>query len=227
MNTTECYVYLTEPEHWTKAATKEELIDQLDQLAHTVIPGTIVVFTQPIELRFSDMLAGVKGDVGIGLYGDDLKVLQEKAEELAGVLKTVPGAADVKALEVLGLPEMRIVIDRDRIARYGINASDVLDVVAALGGKTVGQVVEGQRRFALQVRFASKYRGDEEAIRELKIRDPQGRMIPLADLAEIQMEDGTYEIWRKDRQRRAMITVNVRGRDLAGFVAEAQRRVNE
>lgn len=227
VNTTECYVYLTEPEHWTKAKTKEELIDQIDRVAHMVIPGTAIVFSQPIELRFSDMLAGVKGDVGIGLYGDDLAVLQEKSEEIAHLLKGVPGAADVKALEVLGLPAMHIGIDRKRIARYGINAADVLDVIEAVGGKNVGQVVEGQRRFTMQVRFSPEYRGDVDAIRRLMIADPQGRMIPLEDLADIKMEEGVYEIWRKNRQRRVMITVNVRGRDLAGFVADAQRQVNE
>ena len=124
-----------------------------------------------------------------------------------------------------GLPFLRIKVDRDRIARYGINAADVLDAVAALGGKVVGQVVEGQRRFALQVRFGPQYRNEIETIRTLKIADPQGRMIPLEDLAEVRMEDDTYEIWRKDRQRRIMVQSNVRGRDLAGFVAEAQRRV--
>ncbi|WP_020466571.1 efflux RND transporter permease subunit [Singulisphaera acidiphila] len=227
VNTTEAYVYLTEPEEWTKAASKEELIEQIDRLTHKVMPGTTVVFSQPIELRFSDMLAGVKGDVGIGLYGDDLAVLQEKAEEMARVLNQVPGAADVKALEVLGLPAMQIVIDRKRIARYGINAADVLDVIQAVGGKNVGQVVEGQRRFTMQVRFTPQYRDNVEAIRRLMIADPQGRMIPLEDLADIKLEEGVYEIWRKNRQRRVMITVNVRGRDLAGFVAEAQQKVRE
>ncbi|WP_406694108.1 CusA/CzcA family heavy metal efflux RND transporter [Singulisphaera sp. Ch08] len=227
VNTTECYVYLTEPDEWSKAASKEELIEQIDALTHKVLPGTTVVFSQPIELRFSDMLAGVKGDVGIGLYGDDLKILQEKAEEMARVLKGVHGAADVKALEVLGLPAMQIAIDRKRIARYGINASDVLDVIQAVGGKNVGQVVEGQRRFTMQVRFTAEYRDNVEAIRRLMIADPQGRMIPLEDLADIKLEEGVYEIWRKNRQRRVMITVNVRGRDLAGFVAEAQKKVNE
>src|SRR6185312_9715674 len=114
VNTTEVYTYLTKPEQWTKAKTKEELIDQIDAIVKRVLPGTIMVFSQPIELRFSDMLSGVKGDVGIGLYGNDLPVLQEKADELARVLKTVPGAADVKALEVLGLPAMQIAIDRER-----------------------------------------------------------------------------------------------------------------
>jgi cobalt-zinc-cadmium resistance protein CzcA len=225
VNTTECYIYLTEPEHWTKAHSKEELLELVKERATWALPGTIIILSQPIELRFSDMLAGVKGDVGIGLYGDDLEVLQEKASEIAEVLKTVPGAADVKALEVLGLPALRIIIDRDRIARHGINAADVLDVVSALGGHPVGQIVEGQRRFRLQVRFGPEYRNDVESIRQLKFADPQGRMIPLEDLVDIKIEDGVYEIWRKDRQRRAMITVNVRGRDLAGFVADAQRRV--
>ncbi|MEO6812038.1 MAG: CusA/CzcA family heavy metal efflux RND transporter [Isosphaeraceae bacterium] len=225
VNTTEFYIYLNEPDTWTRVKTKDELIDRIDHISREALPGTVVVFTQPIDLRFSDMLAGVKGDVGIGIYGEDLTVLQEKAEELARVLSDVPGSADVKALEVLGLPSLRIKVDRDRIARYGINASDVLNVVSALGGKIVGQVVEGQRRFALQVRFAPEYRDDIESIRQLKIADPQGRMIPLQDLADIELEDGVYEIWRKDRERRAMITVNVRGRDLAGFVAEAQEAV--
>jgi heavy metal efflux system protein len=227
LNTSECYVYLNDPERWKRAKSKGDLVAQLDRLVHRVSPGTIVVFSQPIELRFSDMLAGVKGDVGIGLFGEDLRVLQEKSEELARILKTVPGAADVKALEVLGLPAMQIVIDRERIARYGINASDVLDVVEALGGKSVGQVVEGQRRFAMQVRFAPEYRDGFKSISRLMIADPRGRMIPLEELAEIRMEDGVYEIWRKNRLRRVMITVNVRGRDLAGFVADARRTIRE
>lgn len=225
VNTTECYVYLTDPEHWTKTKSKSELIDGMNEVAKRVIPGTVVVFSQPIELRFSDMLAGVKGDVGLALYGEDLKTLEEVGEALTEALKKVPGAVDVKMIEVLGLPELRIAIDRDRIARYGINASDILDVVAAIGGTTVGQVVEGQRRFNLQVRFKPEYRDDLESIRRLKIADPVGHMIPLADLADITTDDGVYEIWRKDRTRRAMISCNVRDRDLAGFVADAQQRL--
>jgi cobalt-zinc-cadmium resistance protein CzcA len=225
INTTEVYIYLNDPKQWSKVDSKEDLINRIDQLCQVVLPGTIVIFSQPIQLRFSDMLAGVTGDIGIGLYGPELEVLQEKADELARVLSQVPGAADVKTLQIFGLPEIRFSIDRERIARFGINAADVLDVVAALGGKTVGQVVEGQRRFALQVRFSPDDREDLASIEDLKIGDHQGRMIPLAELASINVEDGIYEIWRKDRKRRAMITVNVRGRDLAGFVAEAQRTV--
>ena len=152
-------------------------------------------------------------------------MLQEKADAIAAVLRSIPGSTGVKAQVLGGLPFLRIEVDRDRIARYGIDAADVLDAVAALGGKMVGQVVEGQRRFALQVRFGANTATTSRRSATLKIADPQGRMIPLEDLADIRMEEDTYEIWRKDRQRRIMVQSNVRGRDLAGFVAEAQRRV--
>src|SRR4029077_8525273 len=167
----------------------------------------------------------VRADLGIGIFGEDLEMLQEQADAIAAVLRSTPGSTGVRAQMIGGLPFLRVEVDRDRIARYGINAADALDAVAALGGKVVGQVVEGQRRFAIQVRFGARDRDDIETIRTLKIADPQGRMIPLEDLAEIRLEDDTYEIWRKDRQRRIMVQSNVRGRDLAGFVADVQRRV--
>jgi heavy metal efflux system protein len=225
VNLTDTWVLLNDPERWTRVHSKEELLTAIEGVCRKVIPGTFFSFSQPIELRFNELLSGVRSDLGIGIYGDDLDVLQEKADAIAAVLRSIPGSTGVKAQILGGLPFLRIEVDRDRIARYGINAADVLDAVAALGGKVVGQVVEGQRRFALQVRFGPQYRNDIETIRTLKIADPQGRMIPLEDLAEVHLEDDTYEIWRKDRRRRVMVQSNVRGRDLAGFVAEAQRRV--
>ncbi len=225
VNLTDTWVLLNEPDEWSKVHSKDELINEIDALCKKIIPGTFYSFSQPIELRFNELLSGVRTDLGIGIYGEDLEVLQEKADAIAAVLRSIPGSTGVKAQVLGGLPFLRIEVDRGRIARYGIDAADVLDAVAALGGKVVGQVVEGQRRFALQVRFGTQYRNDIETIRTLKIADPLGRMIPLEDLAEIRMEDDTYEIWRKDRQRRIMVQSNVRGRDLAGFVAEAQRRV--
>jgi cobalt-zinc-cadmium resistance protein CzcA len=219
------WVMLKEKEEWTKAHDKAELIAQVEAVCRRVIPGSYYIFTQPIELRFNEMLAGVRADVGLGLFGDDLGVLQEKANALAAVLESIQGASEVKAQVLGGLPFLRINVDRDRIDRHGINVAEVLDVVTALGGKTVGQVVEGQRRFALQVRFGPEYRNDLGTIRGLKIADPHGRMIPLEDLADLTLEDGTFEIWRKNRERRVMIQANVRGRDLASFVAEAQQRV--
>ena len=226
VNLTDTWVLLTEPEHWVKVRTKDELINEIDALCKRVIPGTFYSFSQPIELRFNELLSGVRADLGIGVYGEDLETLQGLADRIAEVLRSIPGATGVKAQALGGLPFLRIQVDRDRMARYEIDATDVLDAIAALGGKIVGQVVEGQRRFALQVRFGPQYRNDLETIRTLKIADPRGRMIPLEDLADIRLEDDTYEIWRKDRQRRIMVQSNVRGRDLASFVAEAQRRVS-
>ena len=226
LNRTDVFIYLNDYETWTRATDKADLIAKVEAICHNLLPGTLLNFSQPIKLRFDEMLSGVRADLGVAIYGDDLHVLQEKADALADSLRDVEGAEDVKAQVVEGLPYLRVIVDRDRIARYGINAADVLDVVAAVGGKVVGQVVVGQRRFALQVRFAPEYRDNFEAIGDLRIGDPDGRLIPLEDLAEIRLEDGIYEIWRKDRSRRAMVQANVRGRDLAGFVAEARERVD-
>ncbi|WP_165251141.1 efflux RND transporter permease subunit [Paludisphaera soli] len=225
VNLTDVFVLLKPSDDWRSVHSKEELIDRINEIAADVLPGTFLSFTQPIQLRFNDLLAGVRADVGISLFGDDLEVLQEKADAIAAVLQKVPGATDVKAQVLGGLPFLKITIDRDRIARYGIDASDVLDVGTALGGKIVGQVVEGQRRFDLVVRVAPEMRKDPQAIGQLRIRDSQNRLIPLQDVADVETVDGVYEIWRKDRQRRVMIQANVRGRDLASFVGEAQEKV--
>jgi heavy metal efflux system protein len=225
VNLTDTWVLLNPTEDWTKVKTKADLIKEIDKLCERVSPGTFNSFSQPIELRFNELLSGVRADLGIGVYGDDLKILQQEADAIAGVLRSIPGSTGVKAQALGGLPFLRIDVDRDRISRYGIDAADVLDAISALGGQVVGQVVEGQRRFPLQVRFGARYRNDIETIRTLKIVDPQRRMIPLEDLADIRLEEDTYEIWRKDRERRIMVQSNVRDRDLAGFVAEAQKRV--
>jgi cobalt-zinc-cadmium resistance protein CzcA len=225
VNLTDHWIMLHEPERWKNVASRPALRARLDEICRQQIPGTYYSFSQPIELRFNEMLTGLSADVGLGLSGDDLGVLQEKANALAAVLSSIPGATQVRAASLGGLPVLRVHIDRERIDRHGINAADVLDVVTALGGKVVGEVVEGSRRFALEVRFAPQYRDDLETIRQLKIADPQGRMIPLEDLAELVLEDGVFEIWRKNRQRQVMVQANVRGRDLTGFVGEARRRV--
>ncbi len=225
VNRTDVFLFLNETSAWTRVHSKTELIEGIGRIGTELLPGAALNFSQPIETRFNEMLSGVQADIGLALSGDDLDVLQEKGRAIATVLESIPGAFDVKAQRIDGLPYLRVIIDRARIARYGIAAADVLDVVAALGGKEVGQVVVDERRFALQVRFSPQYRDDVEAIRALRVADPRGRMIPLDDLADVRVEDGVYEIWRKDRQRRSMIQANMRGRDLAGFVAEARSRV--
>lgn len=227
VNRTDVFIYLNEPKQWTKAKSKSELIAGIELIGRQYLPGASLSFSQPIETRFNEMLSGVQGDVGVALYGDNLRVLQGVGDAIADALKSIPGAVDVKAQTIYGLPALRIIVDRDRISRYGVNAADLLDVVSALGGTNVGQVVVDQRRFDIQVRIAAPYRNDVEAIRNLRVADPQGRLLPLGELADVRKEIGVYEIWRKDRERRAMIQANVRGRDLASFVADARAEVTK
>ena len=221
------YVILKPREEWTTAKDREGLIEAMDKALDKAVPGVLFSYSQPIELRMQELIAGVRSDVAISLYGDDLDILKRKADEIVGVVAQVKGAADTKAEQIAGLPFLRIRIDRAAIARYGINASQVLDVVESMGGKEVGQVLEGQRRFALQVRFQPKDRADIEGIRNIKVADPQGRLIPLSQLTSIQVEQGPAQISRESIQRRISVETNVRGRDLGSFVAEAQQAVSE
>ncbi|HEY7326091.1 MAG TPA: CusA/CzcA family heavy metal efflux RND transporter [Gemmataceae bacterium] len=224
-NQTDILIFLTEYDTWTQVKDKDEMIREVEKTCQELTPGCELNFTQPIENRFNEMISGVRADLGITLFGDDLNVLDEKSHAIADALRKVPGAQDITVRPITGLPYLRVIVDRARIARYGINATRVLDAVQALGGVTIGQVVVNQRRFDLQVRYGPTYRNDIDSIRKLKIGDVKGRMIPLEDLADIRLEDGIYEINRRDRHRCGIVQANVRGRDLAGFVAAAKRQV--
>ena len=208
------------------ARDKAALIEEMHAALERDVPSNSYSFTQLIELRVQELVAGVRSDVGLSLYGDDLSMLQVEGDKIVRALNQVRGAADVQAQQVAGLPYVRVIIRRESIARYGINAAAVLDAVSIVGGRVVGEVFEGQRRFPLQVRIASGWRQDVEAIRELKIDDPQGRQIPLSQLADIVVEEGPSEISRDAIRRRLLIQCNVRGRDLAGFVADAKATVD-
>ena len=208
------------------ARDKAALIEEMHAALERDVPSNSYSFTQPIELRVQELVAGVRSDVGLSLYGDDLSMLQVEGDKIVRALNQVRGAADVQAQQVAGLPYVRVIIRRESIARYGINAAAVLDAVSIVGGRVVGEVFEGQRRFPLQVRIASGWRQDVEAIRELKIDDPQGRQIPLSQLADIVVEEGPSEISRDAIRRRLLIQCNVRGRYLAGFVADAKATVD-
>lgn len=216
------------PEHdWPEHIPKTELIGAMQQALEKAVPSNSFSFTQPIELRVQELVAGVRSDVGLSLYGDDLNVLKAEGDKIVRALSQVPGAADVQAQQIAGLPYLRIIVRRDAISRYGINSSDVLNAVSTIGGLPVGEVFEGQRRFPMQVRLAPSWRQDTDKLRDLKIDDPQGRQIPISQVAEIRMEDGPSEISRHAIRRRLLIQCNVRGRDLGGFVAEAQKVVQE
>jgi len=210
---------------WTTAKDREGLIAAIDASLQKTLPGTVFSYSQPIELRVAELIAGVRSDVALKIFGDDLDTLKATADRAVGVISRIEGAADVKAEQTAGLPVLRIRIDRRAIARYGINAADVLDVVSTLGGRIAGVVFEGQRRFALQVRFAPETRRQLEDLSNLKVRAPAGQLIPLGQLAEIKIEDGPAQIGHESGKRRINVEMNVRGRDLASFVKEAQGAV--
>ena len=206
---------------------KARLVEEMQKALETEVPSNSYGFTQPIELRVQELVAGVRSDIGLSLYGDDLDVLKAEGDRIVRALNKVPGAADVQAQQISGLPYVRVIVRRDAIGRYGVNAKAVLDAVSVIGGRSVGEVFEGQRRFPMQVRLDPAWRHDIDRLRQLKIDDPRGRQIPISQLADIVIEDGPSEISRHAIRRRLLIQCNVRGRDLAGFVADARQTVAE
>ncbi len=225
INLTDVIVVLRPREQW-RFTTKEELVKAMEEKLEREVPGQMYAFTQPIELRVAELIAGVKTDVGISVYGDDLDTLRATAEQVAAVIQKVPGAADVAVEQTAGLPYLRVILNRDELARHGINARVILDAVAATGGKEVGQVFEGQRRFPLQVRLPGAVREDLGKLKRVTVPDVKGRHVPLEQLADFKFEDGPAQISRDAIRRRAIVTCNVRGRDLASFVTQAQKDVD-
>jgi cobalt-zinc-cadmium resistance protein CzcA len=225
IETSDIYVILKDHDEWTTARTREELIEKFNEALEVEVPGNVFSYSQPIELRVQELIAGVRSDVAITLFGEDLEQLRRLGTEIVNVVGQVPGAADVKLEQTAGLPYMRLRIRRDEIARYGINASQVLDAVRTMGGRAVGEVLEGQRRFLMQVRFTGDHRSNVEAIGNIKVADVRGRMIPLSQLADIVLEEGPAQISRENIHRKISIEANVRGRDLGGFIADVQSAV--
>jgi len=219
------FAMLKPPSEWT-VGSKAELIEKMEAALADAVPGVGFSFTQPIEMRFNELIAGVRSDVAVKLFGDDLKMLADKGEEIARVVASVPGAADVKLEQTTGLPMLRVRPDRDRCARYGIAVADVLDTVeAARAGKIVGTVFEGQRRFSLAVRFDDRAAQNVDALGSIPVATPGGISVPLAQLAEIAIDVGPAQISREAVRRRIVVQLNVRGRDVASFVAEAMQRL--
>ena len=227
VNLTDIIINLKPRHEWVGFETKDQLVEAMQEALDSQTSGNAYSFSQPIELRVQELIAGVRADVGISLYGDDLDTLTDKAEEIAAVLESIPGSADVGTEQIAGLPYLKARVKRDEIARYGINARQVLDIVETIGGVEIAEVYEGQRRFPLRVRLAPEWRGNLEQIRQIKVADPRGRHIPLEQLAELTVEDGPAQISRDSVRRRTLVQCNVRGRDLAGFVAAAQAVVDE
>ena len=220
------FITLTPRDQWTRARTQEELTASMRQdLAG--LPGMRMIFTQPIEMRVNEMIAGIRSDLGVKLFGDDLETLKAKAAEIEAILKTIPGTADPYTEQITGQPVLEIRVDQDAIARYGVPAQHVLEVIEAIGTKKVGEIREGQRRFDLVVRLGEKYRKNPSTIARLLIPTAKGERIPLARLAYIHQVEGPSTITREWQKRRIVVQCNVSGRDVGGFVEEAQERLGK
>ena len=218
---TDIFISLKPRNQWTRAITQESLCVLIEKELRT-IPGLKFAFSQPIEMRINEMLAGTRSDLSVKLFGDDLQVLKSKAEEIEQVLKGIPGVADLNVEQVTGQPVLQAKILQDQIARYGIPARAVLDVVESIGSKPVGEVVDGQFRFPLILRLPDAWRNSPESVGSIQLPAATGERIPLSRLVDIQVVEGPSTITREWGQRRIVVTCNIRGRDLGSFVQEAR-----
>ncbi|MCX8255190.1 MAG: CusA/CzcA family heavy metal efflux RND transporter [Beijerinckiaceae bacterium] len=226
VESTDSFVTLSDPSTWKTASTQDGLVAAFEKRLEADVPGVAFTFSQPIQMRMEDLLQGTRGDVAISLYGNDLKVLEEKAQEIARVVGGIKGAADVKPEAQAGMPAMTIKVDRGAAARYGVNATDVLDVVESVGGRPSGVVYGHDNSITeIVVRLASADRKDIERVRNLPVGRTGGRMVPLSLVASVDVASGPAQISRDRLQRRISIAANLRGRDAQSFVAEAQAKV--
>lgn len=223
----EIWIGLEPQAEWTTAGSREELVRMLseDLGEH---PGVMLNFSQPIATRVDELLSGVKAQLAVKLFGDDLDILEKKGKEIEAVINAIPGASDVQMEQISGEAQLVIRADRAELARYGINVAEVMEVVStAIGGDAVTQVLEGQRRFDVYLRAAETYRDDPESIGDLWVSNDAGVRVPLSQVADIRLVEGPPTVSREDAQRRVVIQANVRGRDMGGFVVEAQKELQE
>jgi cobalt-zinc-cadmium resistance protein CzcA len=220
------FVILKPQQEWTTATTRDALIEKLKEKITDRVPGVGLGFTQPIEMRFNELIAGVRSDLAVKVFGPDLDVLKQQAEIIARTLEKIRGAADVKVEQVAGLPLLRVIVDREGIARYGLTADDVLTLVQATRvGHVVGTVIQGSRRFDLVVRLTDQAVADTASLGSLLIPTVHGELVPLSRVAKIQVDSGPAQVSREHVQRRIVVECNIRERDLGSFVAEAQKRI--
>jgi len=222
VNSAEAFVAMNPVDQWKNAKRLEEIIGKMSE-AFEHFPGVQFNFTQPIAAAVDELLTGIKADLAIKVIGPDMKVLNEKAEEIERVLRGIPGASDVQRDQISGTPQLRINVDRRAISRYGVNVENVQEIVrTAVGGTEVGQLFEGIKRFAIVVRYTPESRGTKEAIGRILVPAPGGIKIPLVELAKIEEIVGPRQITRENNQRFITVQCNVRKRDVGSFVQEAQ-----
>jgi cobalt-zinc-cadmium resistance protein CzcA len=221
---TDFFITLKPRDRWTKVRTQDELTALIERELRD-LPGQKLSFSQPIALRLDEMVSGVRSEVAVKLFGDDFDVLTDRAHAIEEVLRGIDGVADLNTEQVTGQPVLEVRIKQDEVARYGVPAQAVLDLVESVGSKPLGEVVEGPYRFPLAVRLPESMRASPESIGALLVATPSGERIPLSRLADVRVTEGPSTITREGGQRRITVTCNVRGRDLGGFVAEARRKV--
>ncbi len=227
MEESDVIIILNPKDEWTSASSKDELADKFKE-ALAIIPGMEVEFTQPIEMRFNELITGVRADIAIKIFGEDLDVLAKKGREISALISNVEGAADISVEKIVGLPEMSVQYNRAKIARYGLNIQELNDMVAmGFAGRTVGSVFEGEKRFDLVVRLNKQKRKDIVNLKNLYVDIPAGGKIPLSELADISYKKGAAKISRDDTRRRIVVGINVRNRDLQSVVDDVQRLIDK
>ena len=222
---TDVWVILKDRRSWPRPKPRDELIEEMSVALENHVPGAVFAFTQPIEMRVDELVAGVKAEVAVLLYGDDLEILATKGKEIERALKSVPGAVDVKADYQSNLTTLTIVPNREALARYGVDAEKVMNVVSAVGGHQVGTIFEGRVRFPIIVRMPEEWRTERDRLRELPVANVGGKLVPLGELADLVVEETPPGVEHENNRRRTFIAANVRGRDVASFVEEAQAAV--
>jgi cobalt-zinc-cadmium resistance protein CzcA len=225
VNNAEIFVALKPKDEWQTAKTLDALYAKMSE-AFERFPGVQFNFSQPIAVAVDELLTGTKAQLALKVFGDDMDILKRKAGEAEAVIREIRGAADVQKDQVTGTPQLRITIDHDAIARYGINVADVQEVIqTAVGGQEAGQILEGVRRFDILVRYSPKSRGTAEAISHILVHAPDGAKVPLDELARLEEIVGPRQITRENNQRFITVQCNVRGRDIGSFVEEAQAAI--
>jgi cobalt-zinc-cadmium resistance protein CzcA len=219
------YILLKPREQWTTAKDKEELVTKMSQRLEQ-IPGVAYNFTQPMAMRLDEVVSGIKADVALKIFGDDMAVLEQLGEQAMKLLSGVPGSADVQMEITEGVAEIHVEADRAALAKYGLNVSDIRDLTeAAVGGRAVSDLIEGQRRFPIVLRLPDGFRQSVEALRSLPLSAPAGERVTLGQVAKVTAERGPEVVSRENAMRRIVVQSNVRGRDLGSFAADAQQRI--
>jgi cobalt-zinc-cadmium resistance protein CzcA len=226
MDIGDCFVLLKPQDEWVSADSKEELIEKMKE-AVSVVPGVNYEFTQPIEMRFNELLTGVREDIAVKLFGEDLDVLATKAEEMGKIISTVQGVGDMKVEATSGLPQMTVKYNRHKLAQYGLHVEDLNTVVqSAFSGGKAGVIFEGEKRFDLVVRLDKQHRKSIDDLKNLYVNLPNGSQIPLREVAAISYQPGPMQISRDNTNRRTYVGINVRGRDVKSLVEEIQQKLD-